>query len=49
MKRANTPVGEKKVEGKGSKKKHEIKFNLTPGNLACFKGKSSKIGAKLSI
>jgi hypothetical protein len=49
MKRGNTPVAEKKVEGKVNKKSHEIKFNLTPGNLACFKGKSSGVAAKTQI
>jgi len=42
MKKVNTPVAEKKVE-KNCKKKNHIKFNPTPGNLACFKGKSSSL------
>lgn len=44
MKKVNTSVAEKKVEKKSSRKKNRIKFNLSPSNLACFKGKHPPLG-----
>lgn len=44
MKKVNTSVAEKKVEKKSSRKKNRIKFNLSPSNLACFKGKNPPVG-----
>ena len=43
MKKVNTSVAEKKVEQKNAKKDRWIKFNLSPGTLACFKGQPPPI------
>lgn len=40
MKKVNSVVGEKK----GDQRAKKIKFNLTPTNLECFKGKGRAEG-----